>query len=490
MSDSERRCVRSSESISDWKRRFLIGWTRGFFLAYGIKTVLGFLSVFSSFVFLKSSRRRGRSVWLRLMRVGIDEDSVRLGLCLGFGSGLFRVAYPILRNTSNFFGRYAAFFSGCIGGLSMLADPGAGGDRRNQLALNVAVRALESRCRRSYRRGSLRGIRWRGSSSLWTRLPTAFVSTYFAEALFQLSCFEIMLSWFYHRERLPAFYVRWITKMSEMPPSVLRVLKDYYFGNAVYGVRYDGLKTYCESHGLDPTRANLLEWLPKNVVHPHDPDSCTSNAFRRFRNAFLRACSMYTPVHALPVLIWKRDRVLRDPTTEIGRVVVSIGRSSFFLGAFVAIVHASICFWRNRFRFDESSGVVLGCFLCGTSVFFERKTRRLDLALYVVPMALQSFWRRLRQRGVVPFEVPFFDVILYAVSLGTIAQTMETDADCVRPSLRTLFGWLFGCGGRDVRSRCLSKEKSIGEEEEAKTPVNLSTITRIGPTRRGAVVVG
>ena len=169
-----------------------------------------------------------------------------------------------------------------------------------------------------------------------------------------------------------------------------------------------------------------------------DPHSCTGNVMRRFSNAFLRSVAIYTPVHLLPTLIFRLHLMARPST--IFRVSYSVFRSSAFLGGFVGIVHLCICLMRNMRPGDESTGVLLGCAMCGTSVWLEKPKRRLDLALYVAPMALQSVWRRLSAGR---WHIPGFEILIYAISLATVTRTMKETPEHVRPSLRALMEWVF-----------------------------------------------
>ena len=45
---------------------------------------------------------------------------------------------------------------------------------------------------------------------------------------------------------------------------------------------------------------------------------------------------------------------------------------------------------RNVRRMDTSLGPLLGSAVCGLSLFVEKKSRRLDLAMYVLPRALET----------------------------------------------------------------------------------------------------
>merc|ERR1712166_561513 len=157
------------------------------------------------------------------------------------------------------------------------------------------------------------------------------------------------------------------------------------------------------------------------------------NVSRRLFNGFLASIPLYIPVHLIPALLFKHKLLVSSPFKFIWRTATKIAFSSAVLGSFVGINHGCICLVRNLRKYGESSGVLLGCALCGLSILFEQKRRRLDLALYVAPLALQSWWRKLEAHGFVQ-SVQHFEKLLLAVSLGIVMHCNEHAPGSVRPS--------------------------------------------------------
>jgi hypothetical protein len=54
---------------------------------------------------------------------------------------------------------------------------------------------------------------------------------------------------------------------------------------------------------------------------------------------------------------------------------------------------------KNR-KFDGFNGFI-GSFLAGISLFFEHKSRREELALFVVPNLYESFFAYLKKRNII-----------------------------------------------------------------------------------------
>jgi hypothetical protein len=125
-------------------------------------------------------------------------------------------------------------------------------------------------------------------------------------------------------------------------------------------------------------------------VHPDAPTSSILAVANRFRRGFLRATALYGPVHILPLLIFKARLLLDRPTEALTRVAGAVVRSSAFLATFISLIWAMILLVRNARNMDTSLGPLLGSAACGLSLLVEKKSRRLDLALYVLPRALET----------------------------------------------------------------------------------------------------
>ncbi|KAL1740680.1 hypothetical protein HDZ31DRAFT_47021 [Schizophyllum fasciatum] len=105
---------------------------------------------------------------------------------------------------------------------------------------------------------------------------------------------------------------------------------------------------------------------------------------------------------------------------HILQTVLGAMRSSLFLSSFVSIFFYSVCFTRtlvlarifSSISFDHWDGpygdILLGCLMCGSSIWIEQGRRRGEMALYVLPRALRASlphrWLRKGGRSVVLTE--------------------------------------------------------------------------------------
>lgn len=152
---------------------------------------------------------------------------------------------------------------------------------------------------------------------------------------------------------------------------------------------------------------------------PSSPSSSSSSS---------SASSSSSPTALLP-FPW-RER-LRELVVGLLRVGAHATQSSAFLGTFVGLVWSGVCFMRNLLHDETTLGPLLGSCLCGFSILLERKSRRSELACYVVPRALQSLWSRLLARGwarPVPAPALWFACFASAVLLHFFEMDRSADA--------------------------------------------------------------
>jgi hypothetical protein len=123
-------------------------------------------------------------------------------------------------------------------------------------------------------------------------------------------------------------------------------------------------------------------------------------------------------VHVLPVLIRRPQRLLNF--RSILDILLGILRSASFLSAFVSSFWAAVCFTRtlavarvlpeiSHDFYDGPFGcVMVGCLVCGSSIWIESGRRRGEMALYVLPRAIRAClpdrWLRSGRKGVHAIE--------------------------------------------------------------------------------------
>ncbi|KAI5958106.1 hypothetical protein KGF57_002914 [Candida theae] len=237
-------------------------------------------------------------------------------------------------------------------------------------------------------------------SSTMSHVTPAGISKYGDALLFIVSSTLVMFSWFYHPEKLPPAYSKWITSAANMDPEFIEVLrlvrdKDLIYGQ--HGPYEDFLGPYFVRYGRDPKGGNtvLNQPIDCEAVHAFKTKSCELHALWRFWRGFKFAITVYGPLNLFMLVFPSKAKT----STRLVRALKSSIRSSCFLGAFIGFYWYGVCLARTRVlpklfpkvprtRFDDTICAASGAVMCGLSSFFETPQRRKELALFVAPRGL------------------------------------------------------------------------------------------------------
>lgn len=319
----------------------------------------------------------------------------------------------------------ATFLAGTVAGAAILLDAERHGkERRVTLALYLLVRAGEVAAESGVKRGLL-------------------PSFYHADTLlFTLSCAEIMYSWFFTPETLPPAYDRWITRLADMDPRIMKYLRQRRAGTVNLGEHSDTLLSYALDNHLDPALADPRNGFLDCVVnHPDCGSHCSMNSYKRLRNGFLSSLLIYLPVHFLPLIFWRFGALKNKPAEMILKTALASARSAAFLGTYISLIWSSVCLVRNLVKDDTIYGPMLGSFMCGLSLLIEKKSRRLELALYCFPRAMGSLALKAERNHLLPV-IPGFETFLFAVSSGAFLYFFEHEPDVMKPTFVSFLRWL------------------------------------------------
>jgi len=175
-------------------------------------------------------------------------------------------------------------------------------------------------------------------------------------------------------------------------------------------------------------------------------DSCLTNVSLRFFHAFLEAIAIYLPAHLLPILLTRPHSILRLRRT-LSTLLATL-RSATFLSCFVSTYWLAVCLTRTllfarlfpQISHDFWDGpygcVLVGCMMCGSSIWIENGRRRGEMALYVLPRAVRAWlpdvWVRSGNQG-----VRMAERFTFVLSLAYLLTTATHSPD----SLRGLSRW-------------------------------------------------
>ncbi|RXK37632.1 hypothetical protein M231_05108 [Tremella mesenterica] len=343
---------------------------------------------------------------------------------------------------------------------------GPEGERRWQAAVAGAVGSLgllwEAKSRRA---GVAQQLLVRGLQASYNQYTPQFGIhiPYGALLVFGLCSGQIMYSWLLNPETMPKEYNTWIGAASQLPPYAVVANRTI----EKLGVLESSIVQRALSHeSVTPTNATILRsiaerlklgWqpdvIPCEVMHPW-LDSCVQTDIRRFFSVFRFMLPVYGALHIIPTLVLRSHKVRQSPLKMLARMIWGIIRSCSFLGTFVMIEQTLMCLRTNmvsqvsrqslwaRLMKRKEFFWLLGFSTC-LSLLLEEKKRRAELAMYVLPRALESAWSSARRRAWVPI-VPFGANLMGAAAMAMLMDSYKHSPESMSGIVKGLLYQLVG----------------------------------------------
>lgn len=141
--------------------------------------------------------------------------------------------------------------------------------------------------------------------------------------------------------------------------------------------------------------------VPCHLLHPKEASCAIYNT-----SLWLRAYQKIIPVHlslnAVPILVFKTKSLFTKPFKTLKQIIFGSLQSALFFASYITIFQSTVCLVRaTRGDATDHRYVYYLLGLCsGTSIFLEQKRKRVELAMYVAPKALASFYTLMINRYV------------------------------------------------------------------------------------------
>ena len=182
------------------------------------------------------------------------------------------------------------------------------------------------------------------------------------------------------------------------------------------------------------------EWVPCSAFHDK---SCEWDACRKFMVAFNMAYKFYIPIHGLPTLIYKRKRLTKEPLKITKDFVYKVFCSSLFIACYISSFWYMMCRFKNWRRRTDKINVVISATLCTFAIFWETKSRRTELALYIFPRFLESLFLFLVKHGYLR-TIKNGEVLIFAVAMSIIMYVYQNEPRNIKSSYLSMFKRFFG----------------------------------------------
>ncbi|ETW00129.1 hypothetical protein, variant 1 [Aphanomyces invadans] len=343
-----------------------------------------------------------------------------MGLFIGCFTGGYEALQAILRKLRPDL-RHATrtVVSGVVAGSGVLClDP----SRRRSLALYTFVRALQS----VYNIAKARNM-WHFWGSHWPHGDAL---------LFGVTSAQVMYCFILRPEILPKEYFSFIHRAGPVAVRVLQFTQRILRGATVEPSDVIRFLDDKASPVVYTITHNHPENLPCSLIH-HGSSSCTVGFGMTFWKAARRTFPLYLSLNIVPRVVLRFHRFLKSPVTTLMKGMLGGFRSTAFLGTFVALYQATVCVQKALFRTDSKATYFVAGLVASTSILLEAKSRRSELALYVLPRALDLLYITLRDKRVLS-DMPYGEVILFACSMGTIMFCYEHEKQHLSPFVERL----------------------------------------------------
>ncbi|PKA50281.1 hypothetical protein AXF42_Ash013370 [Apostasia shenzhenica] len=393
---------------------------QSFLLSYGVRVGIGIL--LRAF---KLARHRSYSSILDLKQLVSEKDLIvreeacRIGLLFGGFTGSYHALRCFLRKFRKKETPLNAVLAGAIAGLSILALDDS--NRRRTLALYLAARLAQCayNSAKSKNKFHLWGSHWKHGDSL----------------LFSLACAQVMYAFVMRPESLPKAYQDFIQKTGPVAEPVYKAVRDTCRG---FPVDIVGLSAYLSSI-KGSSSIKFTEYpsiLPCSAIHPKS-ESCIAHNVSAASSTFKKTFPLYFSLTFVPFVVLRLQRFLESPIHTSWTAALGAVRSTTFLSAFVASFQAAICLHRKLANKDHKLLYWIAGAIAGLSVLLEKKVKRSELALYVLPRAGDSMWYILVNRHLLP-DVKNAEVALFCLCMGGIMYFLEHEPGTMAPFLRGL----------------------------------------------------
>ncbi|KAL0304956.1 UNVERIFIED_CONTAM: hypothetical protein Sangu_2495500 [Sesamum angustifolium] len=393
---------------------------QSFLLSYGIRVGIGIL--LRAF---KLARLKSYSSLLDIKQLVSEKDLIvreeacRIGLLFGGFTGSYHALRCLLRKLRKKETPVNAILAGAISGLSILAldDP----SRRRTLALYLLARVAQCayNSAKSKNKFHLWGSHWSHGDTL----------------LFAIACAQVMYSFVMRPESLPKSYQYFIQKTGPVAAPVYKAVRDCCRGSPV---DVASLSAYLsKSRGSNNVKLeDFPDIIPCSIIHP-ESNSCLVHNANAATATFRKTFPLYFSLTFVPFVVLRLQKFMDAPVRTCWHAVTGAVRSTTFLSAFVGIFQGVICLHRKVAVKDHKLVYWIAGGISALSVLLEKKARRGELALYVLPRAGDSLWYILVNRHLLP-DIKNAEVALFCACMGGIMYYLEHEPDTMAPFLRGL----------------------------------------------------
>lgn len=222
----------------------------------------------------------------------------------------------------------------------------------------------------------------------------------------------------------------WIVLPSTLPVSYVRFLNKHGGKDLVY---LDAVREMCQMKRMASPLDSLKQTPFKNFSKPipcdflHPGSSCSGHTIKFLPEAYARALPVYLPVYIVPAILVHRNKLLSADKAAIEiwvKVIKGALRSSAFLALYCALAWRGACAGFQLTKVTSGRIIAASCWVAGLATLVEKKSRRMELALYCSSRAIEAFALTMVAKGwVSSSRIPRrLDVIMFSLATAAICH--------------------------------------------------------------------
>jgi hypothetical protein len=379
---------------------------KNFLLGSGLKTLLNLLR------WLTGGRKKGQA-FLTIL-------DYRFGLFLGILGASMSTLTHALRAYRQKDDAYNPIVAGALSSFTLKL---AGEDVRAPLALYSLVRSAEAVLRVCNNKGFFPS--WVSNFNHWDVV------------LMCLTAREVLYGYVFQTHTVDPTYLAFLNKHGHVDRRVVHVIGRWYDGTP-----HDPnmLNAIVKDFKIDTSALRHPSgcWDGCKIIHPHV--SCGRFLVDFFLGGLKRALEVYLPIHGLYALLLlaKGRRTPAAALHTLRRFAENLAMSTTFLSMYCTLAWLMPCFLMRVFHWPSHNIVYHLLGLAGCAAWLDQKSRRLELALYCAPRALEVFWRRNIGAG-----LRHGDFFMFLLAMMGINYCHVRHRDALKGTLKTFLDFMF-----------------------------------------------
>eukprot|EP01091_Cochliopodium_minus_P015518 TRINITY_DN5553_c0_g1_i1.p1 TRINITY_DN5553_c0_g1~~TRINITY_DN5553_c0_g1_i1.p1 ORF type:complete len:445 (-),score=67.60 TRINITY_DN5553_c0_g1_i1:101-1435(-) len=325
-----------------------------------------------------------------------------------------------------------SMIAGAIAGLSIKFIP-KGYENKRSIALYFLARAMQS----CYNSIKMRGL-WSFPGSNWKHYDSLFFCVATTPLLYSYVCAP---------ESLPPSYLAFIRKLSPLSKDVLKAFTQRCEKQPVDFVtlnEYARKKSPFKGNSFVPPLQNACPpIIPCTLTHPESP-SCLYQQVIIIKRMFSNMFPIYTSLTFANLLVSNFKSFIQKPVDTIVKGLLSSGRSTSFMVSCGVLFMGLGCISRKLFthmKWMETKATVWTlCFFTSMSILLEKKNRRAEFGLYVLPRAIDSVYQLINKNNRY-CNIKDGSVYIFCLVTAVLMYFKEYEPDNLAPFLKKMFNF-------------------------------------------------